>query len=179
MRSSGAISTRSAVTTAASDVRSVSVKAIPNSSYFVLPTSYFAQRAARRALRAVCHCALLLFAEALDAEADDAAGRQIHGRLLPHADAGRGPRGDDVTGLQAHELAEVADQVGHAEDHRARRPVLVPLAVDFEPEVELVPVRHFIGRHEPGADRSERIAALALDPLAAHLELERAFRDVV
>src|SRR5690606_29841766 len=137
------------------------------------------RRRPRRVLLRPGDGALLLFAEAFHAEPDDAARLEVRRRLLAHADAGRRAGGNDVARLQAHELAQVAHEVRHAEDHRARRAVLVALAVDLEPEVELVPVRHFVGRDEPRTDRAERIGALTLDPLAAHFQLEGALRHVV
>src|SRR5882724_1844336 len=46
------------------------------------------------------------------------------------ADAGRRAGGDDVTGQQGHEPADVGQRLAAAEDHVARRAVLHHLAVD-------------------------------------------------
>src|SRR6188768_2827653 len=122
---------------------------------------------------------LPLFSESRDAEPDDAAGAQIYRRLHAVADSGRRAGRDDVAGVQAHELAQVAHEVRHAEHHRLGRAVLVALAVNLEPHLELVIVGDFVGRDQPGADRAERVGALALDPLSRALELKCPFRDVV
>src|SRR3546814_8319178 len=87
--------------------------------------------------------------------------------------------GDDVAGLQAHEAADVADQVRHAEHHGAGAAILEALAVHLEPEGEILRVGHFVRRHQPGADRAEGVGALALHPLAGALDLEAALGDVV
>src|SRR5262247_2214992 len=63
--------------------------------------------------------ALLLLAQAGDAEAHLVAGLEVARRLLAHADAGRRAGGDDVAGQQRHEVADVAHQVVDREDHRA------------------------------------------------------------
>ena len=59
------------------------------------------------------------------------------------------------------------------------RAVLAALAVDFEPQPQVLRVGHFVFGHQPGADRAERVAALALVPLAAAFDLELALGDVV
>ena len=121
---------------------------------------------------------LRLLAEALDAEAHGLAGLQEDRvRLHAHADAGRRAGGDDVAGLQGHELADVADELGDAEDHRLGRAVLAAVAVDLEPHVEVLRVGDFVVGDEPGADRAEGVAALALVPLAAALDLEFALAE--
>jgi len=83
------------------------------------------------------------------------------------------------SGLQAHELADVRDQRSHVEDHGARAAVLVALAVDLQPHVQGLSVGYLVARHQPGAQRAEGVAALALVPLSAALQLVGAFGDVV
>ena len=122
---------------------------------------------------------MLLFAEAFDAEADGLAGAEEGGRLHAHADAGGRAGGDDVAGVEREELAEVADELLHAEDHRGGGAVLAALAVDFEPELEVLRVGDFVFGDEPGAEGAEGVAAFAFGPLAAAVFLERAFGDVV
>src|SRR3546814_1333971 len=78
---------------------------------------------------------LALLAEAGDAERHGVARLQVARRLLPHADARRRAGGDDVAALQAHEAADVADQVGDAEHHGPGAAVLEALAVDLQPEI--------------------------------------------
>ena len=121
----------------------------------------------------------MLLAEAFDAEADGLAGAEEDGRLAAHADAGGGAGGDDVAGVEREELAEVADEFLDAEDHRGGRAVLAALAVDFEPELQVLRVGDFVFGDEPGAERAEGVAAFAFGPLAAAVFLEGAFGDVV
>ena len=53
------------------------------------------------------------------------------------------------------------------------------LAVDFQPHGELLRVGYFVAGDQPGADRAESVATLALVPGAAALDLELAFADVI
>src|SRR5262245_32634915 len=115
---------------------------------------------------------LLLLAQAVDAEAHDIAGLEIPGRLHSHADTGRRAGGDDVARHQREELREIGDEVEHPEHHGRRRTVLHPLAVDLEPEMEVLRVLHLIRGREPGAQRAERVVGLALGPLARTFGLE-------
>ena len=57
--------------------------------------------------------------------------------------------------------------------------VLAALAVDFEPEFQVLRVGDFVLGDEPGAERAEGVAAFAFGPLAAAVFLERALGDVV
>src|SRR5262245_41393456 len=125
------------------------------------------------------HGALRLNAQAVDPQAQRLSGAQVRRRLLAEPDARRRPGRDHVAGVQAHEARQVADELRDAEDHRARVAVLVALAVDLEPDAQLLRVGHLVARHEVGPDRPERVAALALDPLTAALELEMALREIV
>ena len=101
------------------------------------------------------------------------------GGFVAHADARRRAGRDDVARQQRHELADVADQMRDAEHHRARVAALHALAVDVEPHVERLRIGHFVARHQIRPDRAEGVAALAVVPLAAALELEVALRYVV
>ena len=67
----------------------------------------------------------------------------------------------------------------HAIDHLFGRAVLHHLAVQFQPEVELLGVLHFIARDEPRADGAEAVGGFALGPLAGAFGLPSAFGDVV
>ena len=69
--------------------------------------------------------------------------------------------------------------MGDAEDHRLGRAVLVAVAVDFEPHLEVLRVGDFVAGDQPGADRAEGVGRLALGPLAAALGLEVALAEVV
>src|SRR5205814_10368874 len=107
------------------------------------------------------------------------AGREVARRAVPQPDARRGARGDDVAGQERHKLTDVADEGRHVENQLARRAALLGLAVHLEPELEIVHVADLVGRGEKRPERREGIAALALHPLAAALELERPLRVVV
>ena len=123
---------------------------------------------------------LALAAELLDAQLDDVAGIEKDGvRLDSHADARRRPGGDHVARMQAHELAEVVHEERRLEDHGLGRAVLAPRAVHVQPHGKIRGIADFIGRDQPGTQRAKSIAALALVPLAAALELEGAFGQIV
>ena len=98
---------------------------------------------------------------------------------MAEPDAGGRARGNDVARIQRHEAADVADQVAHPEYHLRCVAVLTAPAVDVQPQVQALRVRHFIRRDEPGSDRSEGVAALALDPLPVPLQLEFPLGNVV
>src|ERR1041384_2874278 len=112
------------------------------------------------------HRALTLLAQALDAQAHRLAGDEVARRLLSQADAGWRAGGGDGARLQAHEAAQVAHELRDLEHHRARVPVLEPVAVHLEPEVQHLRVGHLVGGDEPRPDRAEAVVALALVPLA-------------
>src|SRR3954471_9895710 len=76
---------------------------------------------------------LALPAETLDAELHEIAGLQEGRRALAHPDPGRGSGVDEVAGLEHYELAEVVHDERRPEEHRRRRAVLPPHAVDVEP----------------------------------------------
>ena len=122
---------------------------------------------------------MALSAEAFDAEGHDLSGAEVDGGLLAEAYSGRGAGGDDVAGVEAHEVAEVADQVGDSVDHGGGGAVLVAVTVDFEPHAEVLGVGDFVGGDEPWADGAEGVCGLALDPLAGAFELEGALGEVV
>src|SRR6185295_4569960 len=126
------------------------------------------------------HDLLALLAQPLDAERDHVAGLEPYRRWL-HAEgyARRRAGGDDVARLQHEELRAVPDDVRDAEDHGLRVAALALLAVDVEPHVELLHVLDLVLGDEPGPERPERLAALALGPLAAALLLELPLRHVV
>src|SRR6185437_8083379 len=138
------------------------------------------ERAKARSLLRRDHL-LPLLAEALDAEGDDVADLQeFRRRLHAERDARRRAGDDDVARLEHHELRHVPDDVLAIEDHRPGVTALALLAVDVEPHVEVLNVLDLVFGDEPRADRAERLAALALHPLAAGaLDLEIALGHVV
>ena len=60
------------------------------------------------------------------------------GGFMPDADARRRAGGDDVARLEQHELADIADEMRDAEDHRLGVAGLHALAVDVEEHVEVL-----------------------------------------
>ncbi len=99
--------------------------------------------------------------------------------LMPMPTPGGVPVVMTSPGCMAHELADIGDDIGDAEDHRPGRTVLVALAIDLEPHGEVLRIGDFVAGHEPGADWAEGVGALALVPGAAALGLEMALGDVV
>jgi hypothetical protein len=81
--------------------------------------------------------------------------------------------------VQREELAQVRHEERAGVDHRARVAVLIAVAVDLEPQVQVLRVGHLVARDEERADGTERVAALALVPLAEALELVLALGEVV
>ncbi len=53
------------------------------------------------------------------------------------------------------------------------------MAIHFQPQVECVRIRHFVGGYQPRSERTESVAALALVPCAAQFELVFALGYVV
>jgi hypothetical protein len=76
-------------------------------------------------------------------------------------------------------LRQVAHQLRHREHHGRGAAGLHALAVQFQVQVELLHVDHFVARDQPRADRAEGVAALALVPLRAALVLVLALGNVV
>src|SRR5215472_5513328 len=126
------------------------------------------------------HDLLRLVAEARDAQLHHVAGlEELRLRLHAERDAGRRAGDDDVAGLEHHELRAVPDEVHAVEDHRFGRAVLPRLAVDGEMHRQALRVLDLVLGDEPGAERAERLAALALGPLAGPLDLKNALGYVV
>src|SRR6185312_10988356 len=119
-------------------------------------------------------------AKLVHAQGHDVAGPQENGgRLLAGPDSGRRTGGDDVAGIERHEAAAVRDQGAHGKNHPAGVAGLHALAVHIEPHAQLLGIADLIGRHEPVADRSEGVTALALVPGAAAAELEFTLAHIV
>src|SRR5271157_561441 len=114
---------------------------------------------------------LRLNAEARNADAHGLPRLEKQGRPPSHSDAGRGAGGDHISRTQAHELADVRDEMCDPEYHRARIAALEAMAINLEPQIQSLRVRYFLFGDQPGANRRESVAALALVPLAAALEL--------
>ena len=119
---------------------------------------------------------LPLLAETFNAKQDDVAGAEVDQGFLAKYDSGGRSGGDDVTGLEAHEAARAADEVGHAEDRGAGGPVLMAVPIDFKPHGEILRAGDLIRGDKPGADG---VATLALDPLSGSLHLKGAFGKTI
>src|SRR3954447_11851164 len=122
---------------------------------------------------------LALAAEAVDLQLDHVAGAEVRGTRSAEHHAGRCSGVDHIPRVERHELGQVPDEVVHAEDHVLGVPVLPELAVHPQPQPEVLRIAHRIGRRDPGTERVERRAVLALVPLAPAFELELAFADVI
>jgi len=91
---------------------------------------------------------------------------------MAHADSRRGSRGNDVSGMKTHEPAHITDQVRDTEHHRGGRGVLIAVAINLEPEMQILWIRYFVRGYHPRTNRAKRIRALALHPLPRALELK-------
>src|SRR4051812_19318784 len=125
------------------------------------------------------HHLLPLLAQSLDAERDDVAGLEECRRFHAEPDARRRAGDDHVARLHHEELRAVPDDVRDIEDHRPGVAALALLAVHVEPHVKRLDVLDLVLGDEPGPERAEGLAALALGPLAAALDLELPLGDVV
>src|SRR3984893_5282514 len=76
-------------------------------------------------------------------------------------------------------MADIAEDVVDAQDQAGGVAVLPPLAVDLGPQLQLAGVGDFVGGDDPRTHWTEGVAALALGPLPAALELEFALGDVI
>src|SRR5205823_4996901 len=118
-------------------------------------------------LRLELHHLLALLAQPIDAERDHVAGVQEF-RLGLHAEAdARRRAGDDhVARLEREILRAAPDDVPAVEDHGVGVAALALLAVDVEPHVEVLRILDLVLGDEPGPERAEGLAALALGPLS-------------
>src|SRR5437764_1362376 len=123
--------------------------------------------------------ALVLLAEAFDRQPHRVAWPEEFRRLEAGADAGRRPGRDHVARIERHEMADIADDVVDAKDQVGSVAVLPPLAIDLGPQLQLARVGHLVGGDQPRPHWAEGVAALALGPLAAALELVFALGDVI
>src|SRR5258708_32039808 len=82
------------------------------------------------------HDLLRLLPEPIDPERHCIAGFEETLRLHARANTGRRTGGDDVAGLEDHELRDVRNERLDAEHHRLRRSGLHALTVDVEPHAE-------------------------------------------
>src|SRR5690348_2377754 len=118
--------------------------------------------------------ALTLLAEPAHRQAHAVAGFEEARRLHAEADPCRRTGRDHIAGGQRHEVAEIAHDLRAVEDHVAGRALLHHLAADLANEVESLRIGNFVSGDEPGTDRREGVATLALGPLATALHLKSA-----
>src|SRR5215831_19071272 len=111
------------------------------------------------------------------ADLDDHLVARPQPRLVRPAlgDALRSAGRDHVARLQRPVFADVADQLGHAEDHVGRAGVLPRSAVDRALDPERLRIPHLARTDQVRAQRQEAIERLAEKPLrAAELQVPRA-----
>ena len=131
-----------------------------------------------RAHRGADHV-LPLRPQTLDAELHHVARLQPHRRAEAHAHPRRRTGVDQVARLQDQELAQVVHEEVRVEDHRRGVAGLPADAVDVQPHVQREDVVDLVRGDQPRPGRVEGLGRLALDPLAAALDLERPLADVV
>ena len=122
---------------------------------------------------------MLLSSQTFDAEFDHIASFQETLWLHAEADSGRGAGGDNISGMQGHELAEIGNDMGNAIDHGLAGAVLHRLAIDLQPHAEVLRIGYFVLGYEPWADWTEGVAGLALGPLPLTLGLKGALRHIM
>src|SRR5688500_10301367 len=87
---------------------------------------------------------LLLFSKAVYAQFNTVAGFKVGRRIEAHAHTRRWACRNNVPRQQRHELAEITDEKRDTKDQIAGVAVLQHLAVNFEPQTQIVMIRHFI-----------------------------------
>src|SRR5215468_6431664 len=131
-------------------------------------------------LRLELHHLLALLAQPVDPERDHVAGlEKFRLRLHAEPDPRRRAGDDDIARLEHEELRAVPDEVPAIEDHRLGVAALALLAVDVEPHVEALRILDLVLGDQPGAERPECLAALALDPLSGPFDLEHALGHII
>ena len=121
----------------------------------------------------------MLLAEARNLQHELVAGLEEDARIARHADPGGRARRDHVAGHQRHVCADIAHELGHAENHGDGVSRLHPLAVEIEAQIEALRIGDFVRGDEPGSQRTEAVMALRLDPFAGTAFLQAAFGHVV
>ena len=74
---------------------------------------------------------LALFTQPFNPKPHHVARSQINRRLLSQPNSGRRPRRNNISRLQAHKPAQIADQMSHPKHHRRCRSILVPVPVQI------------------------------------------------
>ncbi len=88
-------------------------------------------------------------------------GFKLRRGFFAHAHAWWGACGDEVSGLQCHEAAEVADELGHL-NHGAGAAGLLAFPIHIQPHRQVLWITHLVGTDQPRTDGPEGVAALAL-----------------
>src|SRR5437868_12855949 len=105
-------------------------------------------------------------ADLLDLGFHDVADPQELGRLTREANAFGRAREHDVTWLEHDARRQLFDDARDAEHHEPRIRILLGDAVHAQGDMQAVRVAELVGSHDPWAERTVRIEALALEPLA-------------
>ena len=108
---------------------------------------------------------LPLFSQSFNPKSHNVAFLQELGGCHPQSDSGRRSGTDDVSGLQAHVVADVMYKIRDIKHHGACISILNSFSVQLEPKRERPGIRNFVSRDQVGADRAEGVTALPLDPL--------------
>src|SRR5580698_5025669 len=137
------------------------------------------RRSSRRPLSRLGRNHLVLSPKAGYAQLKPISRTQVKRWLSAKTHARRRTGGNYVARSQAHEPADIADQAGNSENHSSRIPALAALTIYVKPQIKILRIGHFVGRNQPGADRTESIGALAFDPLAGAFQLKSAFGEII
>src|SRR6516164_3197305 len=118
---------------------------------------------------------LALLTQSLNAEADHLILFQVNRRLLAHSHTRRRTGGNDVAGIQSHELRNVMNKIAETENHSPTGSVLVAVPINLQPHLQILRIRNLITSDQPGTDRTKRVRRFSFDPLTAAFQLEHTF----
>ena len=97
-------------------------------------------------------------ADAFDVPVHHVAGLQECSRRVSNASRGAGA--DDFARFEGHHLGNEGDQCRHGEDHRARRRVLLHLAIEFQGHLQPLRIRQSVRGQHTRTHRAERVQSL-------------------
>src|SRR5665213_3135656 len=97
--------------------------------------------------------------------------------VLPHTDTRWRTGADNVTRLQAHEVAQIRNEKRRLKNHRSRSSGLEAFPIDLEPHGQAAGLADFVRPDQPrAANWAETSAVFSLVPLTSSFELERTLR---
>jgi hypothetical protein len=115
---------------------------------------------------------LSLSAQAVSLKFHHVPGHEKVDLIVALGNTGGGSRVDDVARFEHHELTDVPNEVLDAEHHIGGIAVLSFYAIDREPQSDVLRIRDFVGRKQPGTTRIERCTALPFVPRASAFQLK-------